>query len=100
MVLRVDRSQREGRDPTLHARILFFLLGAGCAFAGILYGTGWLVTVGTIILAIGVLLRLLGDRRRRDAQEARWRAEAEGEDDHPAHDSDLDSRHDPEHDPR
>jgi len=81
MVLRVDRSQRGGPDPTLHTRIVFFALGAGCAFAGIYYGVNWLITLGIVILAVGVLIRLINDRRRRDAQEAAWREQAEFEDD-------------------
>jgi hypothetical protein len=76
-VLRADRRDRSGPDPTLHLRILLFCLGAGSAVAGIYYDASWLITVAIVILAVGVVLSLMGARRRRDAQEAEWRARAD-----------------------
>lgn len=79
MVFRPDRSRRAAPDPTLHARILLFSFGAGCALAGMYYDAGWLITAGIVVLAAGVVLSLINNRRRRDAQEAAWRAEADAE---------------------
>lgn len=75
-MLRPDRRDRSGQDPTLHARILLFCLGAGCAIAGMYYNVGWLVTAGIVVLTVGMVVRLVGDRRRRRAQEAEWGAQA------------------------
>jgi hypothetical protein len=91
MVLRTDRSDRSGADPTLNARILLFCFGAGCAVAGIWANIGWLITLGIVVLAAGVLLRLITERQRREARYAELAARAEEEDaEHEAHEAHQD----------
>lgn len=63
MPFRPDRRTR-GADPFLAHKTILFSLGAGCAFAGMLFDAGWLVSLGIVILAIGVVLRFVGERRR------------------------------------
>jgi hypothetical protein len=79
MAFRPDRTRGAAPDSTLHLRILLFCFGAGCALAGIYYDVSWLITAGTIVLAAGLLLSLINSRRRRAAQEASWREQAEAD---------------------
>jgi hypothetical protein len=76
---RPDRAPR-GHDPLLGWKMGLFALGAGGGFAGMLFDAGWLITVGAVILTAGVLLRLAGERRRRDDVSA----ETPDDDDDPA----------------
>jgi hypothetical protein len=68
---RPTRTRRRD-DPFLRHKVLLFSLGAGCAFAGMIFDAAWLVTTGIVILVVGVILRLLTERRERmaDDQEA------------------------------
>jgi hypothetical protein len=63
MPFRADRRPR-GPDPFLQHKTLIFAFGAGCALAGMLFDADWLVTAGIVVLAAGVVLRLVGERRR------------------------------------
>jgi hypothetical protein len=49
----------EGPDPFVNLKIALFWIGAGLAIAGMISGLGILVWVGILVLAVGVLFRLL-----------------------------------------
>ena len=55
-LFRPDR-RSSGEDPYQAAKITIFARGAAAGLAGIATGREWLVTVGIVILALGVLLR-------------------------------------------
>jgi hypothetical protein len=61
LFLRVSRARR-GPDRFLPHKILLFVTGAACAFAGIASGREWLINVGIAVLFVGVLLRLIRAR--------------------------------------
>jgi hypothetical protein len=80
MPFRADRRPRR-HDPFLQHKTLLFALGAGCAFAGMLFDADWLVSVGIVVLGSGVVLRLIGERRRDRAE----KEDDEGVDDSGGH---------------
>jgi hypothetical protein len=61
-----SRSQR-GPDPWLPYRTLLFVAGAACGLAGMAFSVGWLVTIGIVLLVLGVVTGLIARR----IQEAR-----------------------------
>jgi hypothetical protein len=65
---RPDRAPRH-RDPYLQHKIVLFALGAGIVVAGMAFDAGWLITLGVAVLAIGFVLRLVGERQRRAAED-------------------------------
>ncbi len=71
-MLRPDR-RRRGPDPTLQLRMAMFVLGAVAGLTGMALDQLWLVTVGTIFLAIGLVIAMIEHRKRerahRDAEE-------------------------------
>jgi len=60
------RPTREPRpdDPWLPAKIALFAGGAGCGVAGMATGSSWLVWIGVVFLAAGLLLRFASNRTR------------------------------------
>lgn len=58
---------RRGSDPTLGLRMLLFALGAVTGLSGMATETSWLITIGTVFLAIGLLLAMREWRRTRNA---------------------------------
>jgi hypothetical protein len=69
MMLRPSRKRRP-EDDFFPFKVLLFAVGAGFALAGISAGRDWLVTVGIVALAVGVMLRLVSERRHRLAEDA------------------------------
>jgi hypothetical protein len=63
---------RVGLDPHLPLKMFSFALGAGCAVAGMYFHVDWLITVGIMILAGGLILSLVGARRRRLEEDATY----------------------------
>lgn len=58
------RPSRESRgpDPFLQLKMILFGIGAALALAGMVTGSQLLVGIGILVLAVGVLLRLLQRR--------------------------------------
>ena len=69
MIFRPSR-QRRGEDPYLIAKTLLLLVGTAIGIAGISFSSSAIVWTGIGVLAIGMILRLMGDRRRRIEEEA------------------------------
>jgi len=57
-----DRRPRPGEDPYLRHKVALFTAGTLAAVLGIALERDWLVTVAIVILAIGILLRVLPRR--------------------------------------
>lgn len=51
--------ERRGPDPRLHLKILLFVIGAALGIAGMVLERTWLIALAIVLLAVGVLLRLL-----------------------------------------
>jgi hypothetical protein len=68
------RPSRAPRQPDqhLHIKMLLFVFGAGFLLAGIASGRDWLVGIAVAVFAAGVLLRLIGERRQRLAEDESW----------------------------
>lgn len=60
-LFRPDRN-RTGPDPHQSTRITLFTLGAAAGLAGIATDRDWLVLTGIAILAVGVVMRFMGER--------------------------------------
>lgn len=56
------RRDAAGEDRWLPVKIAIFVVGAVLAVAGIAFHQDWVVWAAVIVLAVGVLLRALGDR--------------------------------------
>jgi len=61
-VFRPSRSVR-GPDPWLPYRTALFVAGAACGLGGMAFDIGWLVTVGIVLLGMGVVVGLIARRR-------------------------------------
>ncbi len=65
------RPSREatGPDPLLTWKVRLFVVGAALGIWGMVAETSWLVTVGLVILFVGMLLRFVGRGTPEDAEE-------------------------------
>lgn len=57
------RGERGGADRYVEWKLVLFFLGAGFLVAGMATGRNWPVLVAVVVLAAGVLTRLLPERR-------------------------------------
>ena len=57
-------NEPRGPDPYLGWKTLLFGIGAIIGLGGIFSGRDWLIPVAIIILAVGVVLRIIGRRKK------------------------------------
>ncbi|MGH7552622.1 MAG: hypothetical protein ACREMQ_06295 [Longimicrobiales bacterium] len=62
-LFRASRTRR-GPDPYLPHKMLIFVIGAALGIAGIASERTWLVNVGIGVLLLGVVLRVIAQRKR------------------------------------
>jgi hypothetical protein len=69
VIFRPDRSRVPGEKELrwVYPKVFLFLVGACLGIAGMTLHIDWLITAGVIVLAFGLLLRLLS--RRADSGE-------------------------------
>lgn len=53
-------------DRFFELKVACFMVGAGCGIAGMITERHWLVRVGIGFLAAGIILRLIGRRKKDD----------------------------------
>jgi len=63
MIFRASRGNR-GRDRFLEIKALLLVTGASIGIAGMISERSWLVTIAIIVVAAGMVLRLI--ERRKD----------------------------------
>jgi hypothetical protein len=64
MIFRPSR-ERRGDDRLLELKALLFVVGASVGVAGMISGRAWLVWIAIAVVAAGVAVRLIGERKGR-----------------------------------